>query len=703
MTTASFTSTYIADYAEDTPVSNRTVKSVIDGNGKPLVFTHGSDDQLYAIAQRDGNETGWKQVNLTALLKPGGVLTAYDVYQDPASKRIRVCAALKAATGETSLNVTALFDPSRIGEPDFPPWRRVETPADETIDHILLDAREGFITTRKGDQNARYSRIDEHDQRTDYEFSERADQVQDIRLGRWKGQPGLFFLYALGSQQTVAFHGFPNNPAFPDRSSKTRFDPGAGRVDGIALVQSGGFDDGRPGDHDLYIIGEGGLCSFNSVTGRKDILLPAKGVSFTNLQFSRHEDALSCWFMAGSSRKFLYYMYREPSSGKWSVPLALKYDIEQYACVRSTGIRNHLFYIDNRKRLYHFFEDEISSVWHDNFVPIEGTGTFKKSMGYLTEVKFSDPVPLLERTDAVITLTSPVNLYISVDYACYQIGPDIPVSIPLHGRESLHLSHTLNAGFVDAVLCLKASFLNEPLAVDMSKSIYDRIKALVASDLKGMEDLKRSNGGPLLPDEYRNKEKTRKTIADALRFLIEFRDDCRANGICGVALRPLAIYAAPGMNQETMTLTISGVAAGALAGGAAAACAFMGGALLIPKDPVSEGVLLAGTLICALIGAIIGGAIGWTLELVRTKKPLDDDNKPDKPARQCPGLVFSRIGCVGTMTLYDDKCNAMSAALDVSHMFSAINMLLSFVGITPSDLPDWPTDNDGCIYHAYLF
>jgi uncharacterized membrane protein len=54
------------------------------------------------------------------------------------------------------------------------------------------------------------------------------------------------------------------------------------------------------------------------------------------------------------------------------------------------------------------------------------------------------------------------------------------------------------------------------------------------------------------------------------------------------------------------------------------------------------------------------------------------------------------------MSLYNEECFGITVDLNVNHMFSAINMILTFIGITPEDIPEWPTDNEKCVYYGYL-
>ncbi|WP_438711292.1 hypothetical protein ACSTS3_22575 [Aquimarina muelleri] len=700
-TSSSYTSQFIRNYTEETPASSKGVLSFIDVNNKPFVFTHGSDDQLYLTIQKDGSATGWIRINIIQNLGKNTLLTAFNVYQDPVLKLVRICIGLKN-DDENELYITDVFNTELFEQEEFLTktfWKKITAKKDETINHILIDPNGAFITTKKANEDALYYRVDEENNYTEYQLSENASEIQEIKLGCWDGYAGLFFLYAFtDGKQTLCFVGFPDNPKYPLQHHEVDFAHDLGKkIDSIAINQNT-----SSANHDLYILGEEGMfCYKSDIDGRIDILYANEEVGFKNLQLCEHEGIISCWFLDDSNNNFLYYMYNDPEENKWSVPFALKNNIEQYTAVRSKGIRNHLFYVDNKQQLHHFFEDEVSSLWHDNFIPLEGTGAYKESVGYLTEVEFDVAHIVIENpSDAKIKLTSPVNLYITVDNATYQIGPYNPIEIPYEGQDSIFISHTLNWGFVDAVLCLTAPFLSSSLAIDMAQSIYEKIEKLADNNFEDIRDLTKDDGSPLLPDEYADNDKTLQELAKALTFLVDFRNECRSNNICGNLTRSAPSESMP--FQETMTMGISGGAFGAVVGGGIGA--FLGTAVLVPKDPVSEGVIVAGVILCTVIGAIIGGTIGWTLETVISKKPIDEEPEPDEPDIQpCrPELIFNRIGCKGSITFCTDMCEKAKSNITVDQMFSAINMILTFVGITPSDLPDWPTDNDDCIYNCYL-
>jgi hypothetical protein len=699
----SYESKFIKNYTENTPTSNKRVLSFTDEYNKPLVFTQGSDDKLYLIFQKDG-DPAWSQVNLMEHLGKEDRLTAFDVFQSPDAKSIRMCIGVNDEKNENSLYITDILNvdsfTERFSSETF--WVKLKTKKDEIIDHILVDNYGAFITTKKAKQHALFYRIDKindgiENQLSEFQFSEDMKEIQDIKLGRWSGRSGLFLLYYVGSEQTIFFRGFPDNPKYKDKFFSKRFFHND-EVDSIAIVEKD-----TSGNHDLYVAGKGGLfCYKSEVDNPIQILEPPKDFSFKNLQISNDNGFLSCWFLDSTNMKILYYMYNAPSSGKWSEPMPLKKNVEQYATIRGKHIRNHLFYIDNKGKLNHFFEDEVSSLWFDNFIPLQGVGTFKESVGYLTEVKFNQTTPFEDDVIRSIRLTSPINIYISVDEALYQIGPENPINLPYDGRASIFISHTLNSGFVDAVLCLKASFLNAPIAIDMAKSIYDRIEKLASNNFDDIKDIVKENGEPLLPAEYKDKDKTLAELAKALNYLVEFRKDCRNDNICGTNLIMRASNQSNQLSEISMTMGITGSALGAAIGGYMGASAFMGAALLIPKDPISEGVLLAGVIICGIIGAIIGGAIGWTLTTTITERLIDDPSEPPEPPKICPRLTFTRVGCRGAMSLYNEECFGITVDLNVNHMFSAINMILTFIGITPEDIPEWPTDNEKCVYYGYL-
>lgn len=701
---ASYSSKFIKKYIEDSPVAGKGLESIIDSNHKPFIFTHGSDDKLYVISQRDGSTSGWVQRNLmnfSSVVSADSRLTAFNIHQDLSSKEVKLSIATTNANNQSKLYVTDLLDSKLLTDDNYLSnnniWKEIPlNNQSEIINNILLNEEVLFVTTVQAGQDAKYYQIDKDKKVIDYALPENGSDIKDVKLGNWEGETGLFLLYKVGGAQTLLFSSFPD-PEYK-KTFKRRFDVGANKLSSIAIVKNSDSD-----DHNLYAAGQGLFC-FKVEEDRYDVIpykKEEKEIFIENLRINQFGDTLSCWFILKGligDNKSLFYMYNEPSDGKWSIPAILKDNVEQFCCVRSKDIRNHLFYIDNAKKLNHLFEDEVSTIWHNNFIPVQGLGTFKESIAYLTEVKFDGIKDGLKIDDkSKVTLTSPVNLYITINDALYQIGPNHSVDIPFDGS-NLFISHILNNGFVDAVLCLRANFLVEPLAIDMAESIYNRIKDLTKESLKD-----------LIPKKY-SDDKTLDGIIRMLQYMIRFRKDCMGGQICGSVNNILSAEGVASLKQEILYAPISeegwdamiSSLGGVIAGGGV--IGIIAVAALTPKDPVTWviGVCIAAIIIGVLM-IFHKEVVSLFKEIVEEIKDLTKDREPKEPKKECPGFVFNRVDCKGSMTIYDNKCNQTKVEITVHHMFACINMILTFIGIKPSDLPKWETDNDDCVYRGLLY
>lgn len=732
----SYASKFIKNYTEELPVDgNESFKALEDQNNKPLIFSHSTDDKLYVLSQKDGTTTGWIQINLIEGLGKDKTLTAFDVFKDSTSGLIHLCAAV-VGTDKTNelyiarnINTTDVtFGWENFSSKNF--WKKIPIPDPQaTINLTLLDKEGLFMASLKAEADARYYHVNETgsfeiNKENDYELPEHGSQILSMALGRMRKTRGFFLLYEIGGAQTLLFHGFPD-PKY-GKMKKFRFDvrkdiskpktsENIAKLSTITLVE-----DEDSGNHHLYVAGEGLFC-FEAVDQRKDIIPSLAGFFFKNFQISQKQEKLSCWLLEKNSNT-LFYMYNDPSSRKWSPPVALKKDIEQFACVRSQDIRNHLFYVDNRQHLYHFFEDEASTLWHDSFVPVEGTGVFRESVAYLTEINFAGEKYNLPN-DLTIKLTSPSNLYITINDAFYQIGPNHAVELPFNG-EDLIISHTLNSGLVDAFLCLTGSFMKESKVIDMASSIYDRIQHLVKNNLKDFKGLKKKDGTPLIPDKYKSEEDTLKMVAEAIQYFLDFRKDCK-DKVCDhqlltnaaiatspVLLKAVAIYDPyrDGSDRLIMRITQKEVGGILVVIGIFA----IAGTILVlapTPDKLAAGGPSLGGGVLLIVASLALCSTGLTLILTADKKaiPPSSESKtidpPKKPDPQCDSMILDRKpgGCKGSLTIYDTNCQPIKIDLNVNHMLACITMMLNFIGITPSDLPEWPTDNDDCVYRGLLY
>jgi hypothetical protein len=684
------------------------LESIICNNHKPFIFTHSDDGKFYVISQKDSANSGWVQKNLMKSFE-NSTLTSFNVYQNFSSRKIKLSVATIDGNNQNKLYTTNLLDPELFINDNYLSsndiWQEIVIKnKDETINNILLDNDSLFITTKKEGQDAKYYQIDENNKChnvIEYQLPENGSDIQDIKLGNWEGERGLFLLYQIGENQTLLFQSFPD-PEY-GKTFKRRFDVGDNKLSSIAIIKNANSD-----DHDLYTAGQGVFC-FKVDEDRYDVIprrQEEKEFFIENLRISQFESTISCWFTLKGligDNKSLFYMYNEPSEEKWSVPTILKDNVKQFCCVRSKDIRNHLFYTDNSKKLNHLFEDEVSTLWYNNFVPTQGLGTFKEAMAYLTEVKFDDIIDKNTqiKPNSTITISSPINLYITVEDALYQVGPNYSVEIPYSGG-NLFISHIINEGFVDAVLCLKADFLSESLAIDMAESIYNRIKNLTRESLKN-----------LIPEKY-SDDKTLDGVIQILQYMIRFREDCMGNQVCGInnissSSNEMLDSEDITSKQEILSASISkegwdaiiSASGGIIAGGGV--LGLIGIAALAPKDPASY---VVGCVIAVIIGLFLlfhKEVISLFETIIEEIIELTKKRKPKIPEKKCPSFVFNRVDCKGSMTIYDDKCNKTEVDITVHHMFACINMILTFIGIKPSDIVKWETDNDNCIYRGLLY
>lgn len=745
-----YSSKFIKNYTEELPVDpESTVKAFTDYQNKPCLISKSTDEDLYVILQRDGTPTGWAQVKITESLGTNKKITAFDASKDLTSNKVRIAIGLTREGNKNELYIADYLDTKDAtwenfsSKKDF--WKSISLDSLESnsviINRVLVYKEDVWFSTKKATEkenfDAKYYKIEgETAKRYEFKLPENGREIQDIALGQWKNKRGVFLLYEVGNQQTLLFISYPDEE-YTNQTMKCRFDCEGKKINSIALIE-----DTSSGNHYLCAAGEA-LFIFKS--GNADELIKGEHLASSTdkvdldyLQVAQNKDTTSCWFLNKIDGS-LFYMHNELENGNWSIPVILKKNVKNFACLRGQNIRNHLFYVDSvDARLNHFWEDEVSTLWSETFVPLQGTGNIKESLCYLTQVSFPN-FDQIDSDQSILNIKSSNNLYVTINEKTYQIGPNYSPQIDFNG-EDLFILSTVNSGFVDAALQIIGDMLEQPFVVDMAEFIYEKMKDLVKNNCLGLKDLKDINGLPIIPDEYKDKDDFLKnTLTEILNFFLDFREKCGPGG-CETKKTPTASSVNPSESlllQKTPILQSWGrpvdmiiitlktsieaqISLGALVG-AMIAGAFAGGKTGAFAGPYGA---LAGVCIGALVGGLLVATVHGVIYVVKTirkdKENISEEEwKKINTETNSPRVVIGRYDdCKAVMTIYDQESKELNAIFDSSHIISWINTIFKFIDINipaisgknPPRIKNPPRkgkdddddDNNECVYKALL-
>lgn len=499
----SFYSELMKNYAPELPVDvNHTLKA-IDENGTPLIFSIGMDNALYVIHPQNQSQTGWVQKNLSGTL---GKVTAFNVYQS-SSGSFRLGMAVTQSENShcfytSDLVTLADLDPASFNAAKF--WKAISLP-DPTaeVNQAYMASNMALIATTKPGQDALYYTISEKGQVKQYELPEDGSTVLQIALGTVYSNLGVFLLYKVGSNRTMLFESFPD-PNYGGKTSKHRFEPG-GVVNAFDLLRD------EEGNDRLVTSGEGIFLFPDPDSSPQTIVPTSNKLTFEKIVSAQRDGKISLWVLGKDSgqQSALYLISNQFYNGsndtvtpdKWTAPIAMQKETGQFACIRGDEIRNSLFLISEDNTLFHFWQDQTSTLWQQMPIPIYNTGKVREFDSYTLHVQFS--CDELKKTfyEQKVKVWASAAIYVNINGQGYQLGPKTEAEVPLNVQGDLTLVNPVKSIAAPTVY-IQAPFMTETLEIDLTHKVEERLQQVKSvDDLKNATkyDPKSNTQVPLLP------------------------------------------------------------------------------------------------------------------------------------------------------------------------------------------------------------
>ncbi|CAM1342527.1 hypothetical protein [Tenacibaculum aestuarii] len=479
-------------FPESSIEAEEDIRSIMVGPEQPMIFFLTKEKKLQAIVRTEGVTSGWTKLNLSKN-KVVSFEIEYNVeeniFQIAKVEDNRVWVSNKIDIETTQFQT---LDKSID-------WKALEASTkDERINKVSLGVEHVlFATISKGTDAIYYiSRLDEM-KAEHYTLPENGMKIVQFELGNFLYNKGVFLLYDIGKERSLLFQSFPDETY--NKTSKTRFESGE-FINCFTLLED--FE----GNDIVYAAGNK-IQEFATLEGNEDFKvteLPAELDSIKKIRAAVNGNERSVWAL---DKKGLYYQtnhfFDQNTQNfiydKWTLPILMVEEVEQFSCLKGKDIRNQLYSINTAhgSELAFLWQDAVTTLWNEEKITVATADSLKEVETYSAHIRFKSDTVTRTFAGTSVNVKAESNLFVYIDSKSYHIGPNKTISIPLEILPEFTIICPV-ADISSSRIILSAEFLKEDVAVNLNGKVLERLeKRIVSGDL---ESLKKPNGSSLIPE-----------------------------------------------------------------------------------------------------------------------------------------------------------------------------------------------------------
>ncbi|WP_298427112.1 hypothetical protein [uncultured Kordia sp.] len=473
--TVDFKSELMQNYFPESAIeAGTTIRSLMVAPEQPFIFCLTKDKQLQGILRSEGSASGWEQ-----LIFSKGEVTSFELEYNTDEDYFQLA---KVEDNKVWISDEIPLDSTQFTTLDKSiSWSSMEAVNEsELINKVSIGAEKVVFGTITKGEDAKYyvADLDELTPKPCTLF-ENGMKVIQFELGNFQYNDGVFMLYDIGKERSFVFQSFPDERY--GKTSKARFDEER-NINCFALVESDDAND---------IVYGAGKNIHQYISGIEEdtvdvIKMPGTFEEIKRIRAARNGDNHTVWSL---NEKGLYYQtnqfFDQESqqfiTNKWTNPIVMAKDAEQFCCVKGKGIRNRLFAINTKhgSELTQLWQDATTTLWNKNTLTIKGIDSLKEVESYSAHIQFhSNATKTFQGLQ--VQLSAESNLFVYVNGESYHIGPNHEVSIPL----TVSAEFTVICPVKDIASCrifINADFLQKTVAINLAQQVLEDLEEKITS------------------------------------------------------------------------------------------------------------------------------------------------------------------------------------------------------------------------------
>lgn len=495
--------------------SGKGINALMYKPDKAMVFFIDKDHRLNLIVNIDDTESGWVNYKLSSDRMEA---IAFDIHHNKASNSLRIVYSIRN-NNSSQLYVSNNIKLGEINPKHFEhsiSWAQQElNDSSRLIDHISINDQGVLYSTSYKTSDAKYVYFRYGEESVDYTLPNNTEQVIQLEVGQIYGEFGVFLLYGMKHGSTMLFQSFPDE--VDDQVSLYRFS-----IDKQINAFSTLDDD--EGNSILYLAGNGLVKFENPDSGSETISEGGQGIKYSKIVTAANGEEVSIWTIGEKESKGLYYctnrFYKSSSeiTNKWTTPLMMHNDVEEFTCIKGDELLNQLFLFSNdgnSSSLIHFWQDKVTTHWYEFPVRIEALENTKELETFTVNVQFSCDTLLRSFHEEKIKISAESNISVYVNERKVSIGPNnsFEASIEHNQINIVYPTKSIAA----PILFVEADFIDGKFPVDPAHKLKEKLKDTFSNKEK-LRKAKKQNGDSLISPSISDEELEQVTSATTKIF-----------------------------------------------------------------------------------------------------------------------------------------------------------------------------------------
>jgi hypothetical protein len=467
------------------------------------------DDESRLKLLVDQADAKWTEYTLS---QDGIKVTAFDIHHDTGENKLRVAFAGKE--GKKSLlkisEPLALHNVDPLSTFNNFQWINKEIPSDhKEIDHVTMNAKGLLYSMNYTGEDATFAYCFYGNKIEPYTIPQNANRITQLEVGQMNGDFGVFLLYDTNErneEKSMVFQPFPD-PEYGEIGDVITFE-NLTQIEVFTTISD------KLGESILFVAGDG-MHKYHYTEAElenEEIVAPGLGAIFnTKMAAASQKEETTIWAIGTHEEESgLYYctnrFYQDAAKAekeitkKWTRPLMMQPSIEDFAAVKGDQLLNQLFLLDyeenifNRKpkrqssdlgddgkiKLIHFWQDKISTNWHEQPLVIKNLNSNKKKETFTLNIEFSVENAIRSFQGEEVTISAEANLNVYIDEEKYIIGPEKKVTTKIKNDGKISLVYPTKSIAVPA-LYLEAEFLKGKEKIDPAHKLKEKIEEKMTS------------------------------------------------------------------------------------------------------------------------------------------------------------------------------------------------------------------------------
>ncbi|MEO0338228.1 MAG: hypothetical protein AAF242_03345 [Bacteroidota bacterium] len=557
--TAEIMENFMAATAVDT---QHKIEAVQDSRGFPIIFSIGSQNELYAIYRNESIQSGWSTLDLSSYL---GDQYQVDTFISSQSTSGQIVLAMwlvqKNDTSTGTFYVTGVLtnDVSKAPWTDFTnAWEtRPGMPTGGIIKKIVSGnhtsrTKPPLIMTAIQESSGYINNYFVNNDASDpngvwekYNLPDDTDDLLDIAPGK----------HSTKGEGAYALYNDPNNNLnLIFTSKKDQY----GKTSKISLTPPAGakylqtLPDTRHQQHAslLFIAGQG--IHFLDSTNQKTSTIPSSITadgdfnSLTQLVARQDNNKVVLWALNEENHQNnLYYINGDQAAHRnWTTPNMLRSNVSQIAAFRnSLRSTNELFCVESsdlltnlsqdsggsasNTLLSYLYQDPVSTMWNHNDIPLPAMVEIQKFPCFTSVINFvdDDGNPRVNET-VNVNASGWVQCTINGQYCSIDDDLDNPFIATTDSTGNITIINKIST-VSTPIFWLNADFLDEELQVNPAQKILDGFRGIQSGDDFPQET---QNGDVLVSSSIQDADTNKDLAASNMSNLMDLADALPQDG-----------------------------------------------------------------------------------------------------------------------------------------------------------------------------